>query len=174
MELKGRVHETNIFIDNIQVTALINTGAQVSTITQDFCEQHGYNIHPLKEMFCLEGIGGFSIPYLGYIEAIVRIPPIKDYEEYVPLLVLKSFSLFSSQVPVQPGTKVLDRVLVKITVEEHAHASSTWHQTYMGILVTAGAAGAVKQGGKETPFIDTPLITMNFIVHNPLWLCKSE
>ena len=28
---------------------------------------------------CLEGIGGLLIPYLGYIEAIVRIPQIKDY-----------------------------------------------------------------------------------------------
>ena len=70
-------------------------GAQVSIITRDFCEQHGYDIYPVKQMLHLEGMGGFSIPYLGYIEATVRIPPIKDYEECVPMLVLKSFSPFS-------------------------------------------------------------------------------
>ena len=72
----------------------------------------------MKQMLHLEGMGGFSIPYLGYIEAIIRIPPIKDYEEYVPMLVLKSFSPFSSWVPVQLGTMVLDWAMAKITVEE--------------------------------------------------------
>ena len=69
--------------------------------------------------------GGFSIPYLGYIEAIVRIPLIKDYKEYVPMLVLKSFCPFSSWVPVKLGTTVW---IAKIMVKELAQASSTWHK----------------------------------------------
>ena len=48
----------------------------------------------MKQMSCLEEMGEFSIPYLGYIEATARIPPIKDYEKYVPssLLVWGSLS----------------------------------------------------------------------------------
>ena len=71
--------------------ALIDKGAQVSTITWDFCKQHQYDIQPIKQMLHLEGMGGFSIPYLGYIEATVRIPPIKNYNECVPMLVLLTF-----------------------------------------------------------------------------------
>ena len=78
----------------------------------------------MKQMLHLEGMGGFSIPYLGYIEANVRIPPIKDYEECVPMLVLKSFPPFSSWVHVQIGTTVFDGAMAKIMVEELAHASS--------------------------------------------------
>ena len=63
------------FVGDIQVTAVIDTRAQVSTITQDFCEEHGCKIHPVKHMLQSEGIGG-HIPYLGHIEATVRIPPI--------------------------------------------------------------------------------------------------
>ena len=77
-------------------------------------------------MSCLEGMGGFSIPYLGYIEAIVRIPPIKEYEKYVAMLDVKSFCPFSSRVPVQLGTMVLDWAMAKITEEELTHASSMW------------------------------------------------
>ena len=167
MELIGRVYEANIFISNIWVRSLIDTGAQLSTITQDFSEQHGYDIHPVKQMLCLEGTGGFSIPYPRYIGAIVRIPLIKDYEEYVPMLVLKSFAPFSSQVPVQLGTMVLDRGMVNITVEELADASSAIHQTYMSTMVTAGAASAVELGGQETPYIDTPLVTTKSIMIPP-------
>ena len=79
----------------------------------------------MKEM-CLEGMGEFSIPYLGYIESTVRIPQINDYEECVPMLVLKSFFPFSLRVPVQLGMMVLDWARAKIMVEELTHASSTW------------------------------------------------
>ena len=47
------------------VMAFINMGAQVSTITWNFCEQHMYDMYPMKQMF-------HSIP--GYTEATVRIP----------------------------------------------------------------------------------------------------
>ena len=125
-ELIGGFNEADIFISDIWVMALIDTGAQVSTVTRDFCEQHGYNIYPMKQMLHSEGTGEFSIPYLGYIEATVRIPPIKEYEECVPMLVLKSISPFSLRVPVQLVTTVLDQAMTKIMVEELAHANSMW------------------------------------------------
>ena len=77
-------------------------------------------------MLHLEGMGGLSIPYLGYIEATVRIPPIKDYEECVPILVLRSPSPSSLRVPVQLGTMVLDKAMAKIMVGKLACTSSTW------------------------------------------------
>ena len=95
-------------------------------------------------MLHLEGMGGFSIPYLGYIGATVRIPSVKDYEECVPMLVLKSFSPFSLRVPVQLGTMMLDRAMAKIMVEELAHAKSIWWQIYMSTVITAGTNSATE------------------------------
>ena len=65
------------------------------------------------------------MPYLGYIEATVRIPPINDYDKCIQMLILKP-SLYSWRVPIQLGTTVLDRAKAQITVEELAHASNTW------------------------------------------------
>ena len=121
----------------------------------------------MRQMLHLEGTGGFFIPYLGYIEATVRIPPIKDCEECVPMLVLKSFSPFSLRVPVQLGTMVLDQTMAMIMVEELTCTSSTWQQTYVSTIVTAGAAGTAEQGGHNIPLIDGPLVTLKSIVIPP-------
>ena len=92
-------------------------------------------------MLHLEGMGGFSIPYLGYTEATVKIPLIKNYDECIPMLVLKSSSPFSFWVPVQLGTTVLDRAMAKIIIEELAHASDMCQQTYMSTVIIAAVAG---------------------------------
>ena len=57
-DLIRRVNEAGIFAGNIQATALMDTGAQVSTMTQDICEEHGYEINPVKQMLWLEGTRG--------------------------------------------------------------------------------------------------------------------
>ena len=75
-------------------------------------------------MLHLEGMGGSPFCTWGIGEVIVRIPPIKSYDECIPMLILKS-SHYSLRVPVQCGTTVLDRAMARITVEELAHASNT-------------------------------------------------
>ena len=172
VELIGRVNEDAICVGDIQVTAVINTGAQVSTITLDFCDKHGDDIHPVKQMSHLEGTGGFSILYLGYIEATVRIPPIKDYDQCVPMLILMSSSPYSLRVLVQLGTTVLDRAMARITVEELAHASNTWWQIYMSTMATAKVAGTVEIRDEGIPTINVPLVTTKPIMIPPFG-CKG-
>ena len=74
----------------------------------------------------LEGTGWFHILYLGYIEATARISPIKDYDECIPIFIFMSSSPFSLRVPIQLGTTVLGRAMVRITVEELAYTDKTW------------------------------------------------
>ena len=117
------------------------------------------------------GNGGFSILYLGYIEATVRISLIKDYDVCVPMLILKSSSPYSSKFHVQIGTTVLDRAMARITVEELACASDTWQQTYMSTMVTVQVAGTVEMQDDGIPTIDAPLITTKAIMIPPFG-CK--
>ena len=142
----------------------------VSTILRD-CDKHMYDIHPGKQVLCLEGMGGFSIPYLGYIEAAVKIPPITDYDECVPMLILKSSFLYSLRVLIQLGITVLDRTVMRITVEELAHASDTLQQTYMSTMVTARVAGTVEMKDNAIPTIGAPLVTTKPIMIPPFG-CK--
>ena len=51
-----------------------------------------------------------------------------------PCWFLKASSPFSLRVPVQLDTTVLDQAMAKLMVEELAHVSSTWWQTYMSTV----------------------------------------
>ena len=123
-------------------------------------------------LWLVKGYRWFIIPYLGYIEATVKITPIKGYDEYIPMLILKSSSPYSLRVPVQLGTTVLDRSLARITVEELAHASKTWQQTYMSTMITAKVAGTVETNNDYILTTDAPFVTTKPTVI-PLFGCKQ-
>ena len=105
--------------------ALIDTRTKVSTISQDLCPSHVYDILSMTQMLKLEQTGGFSKPYLGYVEACIRIPQIKEYDRCVLLPVLK-VAPYSNWVPIQIGTTIIERAMQKITSEELNKADSTW------------------------------------------------
>lgn len=63
-------------IKDQEVTCLLDTGSQVTTIPQSFYERHlsGQEIKPLHDLLEVEGAAGQSVPYLGYIELAVTLP----------------------------------------------------------------------------------------------------
>ena len=74
------------------MTALIDSGVQVSSISCGYCDLLALMVHPLGRLLALEGTGGSAIPYLGYIEVNLQIPVIKGYNEDVLLLVILTYS----------------------------------------------------------------------------------
>ena len=64
----GRTNETDVEIDGIISKALIDSGAMISMMSKDYCYEHGYEIQPLEHLVPIEGSGGASVPYLGYVE----------------------------------------------------------------------------------------------------------
>ena len=104
---------------------------------------------------------------MGYIEATVRIPPIRNY-------VLNASSIpIIWRVPVQfEVSTVLHRAMAKITIERACtHASDMWQQTYMSTVVTDGVAGTVEMKNDDIPSVNAPLVTTKPIVIPPLG-CK--
>ena len=64
----GRANEDKIFINGQPVTALLDTGSQVTYASQDFCLANGIKINPINQLVNIEGMG-VTIEYIGYIEA---------------------------------------------------------------------------------------------------------
>ena len=60
-----------------KVTALIDLGAQVSSISSGFCNLLALEVCPLGRLLELEGTGGSVIPYLGCVEINLQIAGIK-------------------------------------------------------------------------------------------------
>ena len=70
------------------MTALVDTGSQVSTLTEGFCLEFGLRILPLRGCLHLKGTGGILIPYKGYVEANLIIPGLPQYNEHLLFLVV--------------------------------------------------------------------------------------
>ena len=97
-----------------KVTALIDSGALVSSINPGFCKLLTLKVHPLGWLLELEGTGGSGIPYLGYIEVNLQIPGIKGYNEDILLLVILNMN-YSEKVLVMAGFKIIDWAMGMMT-----------------------------------------------------------
>ena len=81
--LIGKSNESTIIIDGKQYTALIDSGAQVTTITIDLVAKLKLPIYGLQTLLNFRGTGGGNIPYHGYIGVTMEIPEIKGFKEDV-------------------------------------------------------------------------------------------
>ena len=54
-KLVRRANEEQNFIDGQPVTALLDTGSQVTHVSQDFCLVNGIQIYPTNQLVNIEG-----------------------------------------------------------------------------------------------------------------------
>ena len=154
--------EAPIIIDGQEITALIDLGAQVLSISAQFCKELTLPIQPLGQLLELEGTGGAAMPYLRFVEVNLQILEIKSYNKDVLLLVIPTMT-YSKTILVVVGTKIINKALSLMTVGELAKATTTWRQAHFGAVmlrslqlpcsssgtckVTAGATSYFQQGG---------------------------
>ena len=64
----------HVLIDDVECLALIDSRAQISTITIEFVKQLGLKIHQLDRILKFETTGEGDIPYIGYVATNLKIP----------------------------------------------------------------------------------------------------
>ena len=107
----GEANETEIFVCGKKVSALIDTGAMVSSMSEDF-----YNtiepkpvLHQLTE-FQLDvfAADGQKLPYIGYIEAEVCAPYLANSDNTIlSLILITQATEYRQRVPVIIGTNII-------------------------------------------------------------------
>ena len=70
-----------MIVNGQDTTTLIDSGAQVSSVSSHFCKELALQIQPLGQLLELEGTGGAAIPYLGFMEVNLQILGIANYNE---------------------------------------------------------------------------------------------
>ena len=123
--LIGKANETEIIIENQQVKGLIDSGAQVSSISDTFASKLGLKIKQLDTLLDLEPAGGGQVPYNGYVELRMRVPNVRAFDLDILMLVIPE-SEYSRRVPVTIGTIHIDEIIDLITVEELKTANRQW------------------------------------------------
>ena len=124
--LIGRANEEQIIKNGHPVTALLDTGSQVTYISEAFCQANDIQVTPLDQLVEIEGTGGDNIKYLGYIEAtLTLLLGSQSFEIETLLLVLPSTD-YQKRVPVAIGTTITDMVVDFINKTKPENISKSW------------------------------------------------
>ena len=143
--LIGEPNESTVELEGVELTALIDSGSQLTTITESMAKTLELEIHSLKRFLDIEGTGGIQVPYKGYVEAHLRIPEVKKFREDILLLVIDN-SPYGKKVPIQVGTLHIDMILAMVTPEELASLGKSWERSSVGRMIQSKQA---KIKGKE-------------------------
>ena len=87
--LIGPKKEVEVIVNNEQVTALVDSGAQISAVSMAFVKCHNLPIWQLQQLLDFEGFGGMDIPYIGYTQIQLQIPGVKDYDRDILVFIQK-------------------------------------------------------------------------------------
>ena len=125
VRLIGEANETEIIIENEKVKGLIDSGAQVSSISDTFASKLGLKIKQLNTLLDLEPTGGGQVPYNRYVELRMRVPNVRAFDLDVLMLVIPE-SEYSRRVPITIGTIHIDEIIDLITDKELRLANHQW------------------------------------------------
>ena len=125
--LIGEPNEAAVIVENQRIKGLIDSGAQVSSISDKFAEKLNLEVKKLETLLDLEPTGGGQVPYDGYVEVRLQIPNVKAFDLNVLMLVIPE-SEYSKSVPVTIGTIHIDEIINLITDEELRLANKKWQR----------------------------------------------
>ena len=125
--LIGEANEMAVTLNCTKLKALIDSGSQISTITETLARLMGLKVKSLKNILEIEGTGGIQVKYKGYAEATLEILRVKNFEEPCRFVVV-SDSEYGKRAPIQIGTLHIDMVLEKATKEELPLLGKAWER----------------------------------------------
>ena len=108
-----------MIVEGEEYLGLLDSGAQMLTITISQAKKMGLKIQSLENMLDIEGGGGIAIPYIGYVEVQLQIPEIKNYKE-------NALMMRNEKVPFEIGKIHIHAALKKMTKEEWKNMTQSW------------------------------------------------
>ena len=127
VQLIGELNETSVVIINVKVKGLVDSGAQISSISDKFAKLLKLPRNKLEILLDLEPMGGGNVPYEGYVEVLMQVPGIAAFDLDVLMLVIPK-SEYSKTVPVTLGTLHIDEIIHLITDEELRQVDKCWQR----------------------------------------------
>ena len=139
--LIGPNNEDTVEINGESYRALIDSGSQITSITDDLWRRHSLlrDVNLSSADIKIEGAGGQDVPYLGIVPVSITLLGI-TYED-VPVFVVPTDS-YRKQVPVLIGTNVIratkkDQRIARGDnfMEELKTENTAWHTAYINTAI---------------------------------------
>ena len=103
--LIGKSNVVPTYINGESAKTLLDTGAQISFISERYAKRRGFKIHPIEKLVNFWGANGLGIDYEGYVEVNLQLPD-KGYDQDVLMLVVPHID-YHDFVPITLGTLTL-------------------------------------------------------------------
>ena len=100
--LVGEANESTVMVEGQGARALLDSGSQLSAISLNWVRKLKLKPQQLQSILQIEGSGGLEVPYLGYVEACLKIPEIKAFDLDVFLLIVPD-SAHTQHTPITLG-----------------------------------------------------------------------
>ena len=107
----GCVNDTYVKINDVACKALLDTGSQVSCISESFVHKYlpMVEIVHLEKLCSVRGVSGHELPYVGYVEVELCLPSgVSSDNRLDVLLLVTQDSKFSNDLPALIGTNVIE------------------------------------------------------------------
>ena len=108
--LTGEFNETIIMVEGQEARALLDSGSQLSAISLEWVKKLKLKPQQLQSILQIEGSRGLEVPYLGYVEAHLKIPEIKAFDLEALLLIVPD-SAHTRYTPITLGTLHVDMAI---------------------------------------------------------------
>ena len=151
-------------IDGEPVTALIDNGTWVNTVTPSFVKRCGLKVGSINDLnkhwgwILVSCSGGYYTEPIGYVLVWVQFPGIPSYDENQVALVIRDGSEFSQRVPVIIGTPMIDWVVQALkesemdTIPEEWQRARCTHEYVNGFFVRSmNPAGPMPTNTNQNP-----------------------
>ena len=106
----GTANEAIAIINGNRCKCLVDTGSQITTMSQSFYESCLPNVrlNSIDSLLQVEGANGLPVPYLGYVEVSISLPGSLpgSFELDAPVLIVPD-TPYNKKVPVCVGTNVI-------------------------------------------------------------------
>ena len=116
LRLIGLANEATIIVEGQRFLALIDSGAQLSTMLELLVQALKIPVHKLNTLIEAEASGGGIIPYVGYVEARLAILGIEKMDKD-SLFMVSNDSPDTSRAPIQIGILHIQKALQLATKE---------------------------------------------------------
>ena len=125
LRLIGPANEATIIAEGQKFPALINSRAQLSTMSESLVQALKVPIHKLNTLIETEVSEGGIVLYVGYVEARLKVPGIQAMDRD-SLFMVSNNSRYMDRVPIQLGTLHIREAIQLATTEEMKNLLTAW------------------------------------------------